>query len=203
MNHILLTDYYLFTKYPEILRIRSVWDNMIRFNSSLPAVVLNTSRPFKYAMAYLASIPEDQRMYVQIMRPCSDTAVLNCNNFIMLSAAAYAAAKYENPLMKNYRGGQEAAAGGHVDKIVSTDLAMRTTHAILGMTRSPYTYLSQPVITVIDQETSLITKGILPAAEDGATSEQQEYFPPLRPRRLHSSNRPTVQKPPQLIQLGI
>jgi hypothetical protein len=73
----------------------------------------------------------------------------------MLSAAAYAAAKYENPSMKNYRGGQESAAGGHVEKIVSTYLSMRTSHAIVGMTRSPYApYLSQSGLAIIDRETS-------------------------------------------------
>jgi hypothetical protein len=35
MNHILLIDYYLFTKYSEILRIRSVSDNMTRFNQTM------------------------------------------------------------------------------------------------------------------------------------------------------------------------
>jgi hypothetical protein len=28
MNHILLIDYYLFNKYPEILRVRAIRDNM-------------------------------------------------------------------------------------------------------------------------------------------------------------------------------
>jgi hypothetical protein len=143
MNHILLIDYFLFTKYPELLRIRPVRDNMARFNQ---------------AIAYLMTIPESERMFVKLLRPRSETAVLNRNNFIMLSAAAYAAATYENPSMRNYRGGQEAAAGGHVEKVVSTYLAMRTTHAITGMTRSPYAYLSQTEISIIDRETDLITK---------------------------------------------
>jgi hypothetical protein len=81
MNHVLLIDYFLFTKYPEILRIRSVRDNMARFNQ---------------AMTYLASIPEDERMYVKLLRPRIETSVLNQNNFVMLSTAAYAAAKFEN-----------------------------------------------------------------------------------------------------------
>jgi hypothetical protein len=43
MNHILLIDYFIFTKYPELLRIRPVRDNMSRFNQ---------------AIAYLATIPD-------------------------------------------------------------------------------------------------------------------------------------------------
>jgi hypothetical protein len=68
---------------------------------------------FNQAMAYLATVPEEERMHVKLMRPWVDTSVLNTrrNNFIMLSSAAYAAAKYENPSMKNYRGGQETATG--------------------------------------------------------------------------------------------
>jgi hypothetical protein len=70
MNHILPIDYFLFTKYPELLRIRAVRDNMSRFNQ---------------AMAYLATIPESERMFVKLMRPRTETAVLNRNNFIMCS----------------------------------------------------------------------------------------------------------------------
>jgi hypothetical protein len=85
MNQILVIDYYFFNKYPEILRIRSVRDNMVKYIQ---------------ALSYLSSIPEDERLYVKIMKPRVDTAVLNRNN-IMLSAAAYSAAKFEIPSMKN------------------------------------------------------------------------------------------------------
>lgn len=166
MNHILLIDYFLFTKYPELWRIRPVRDNMARFNQ---------------AIAYLMTIPETERMFVKLLRPRSETAVLNRNNFIMLSAAAYAAAKYENPSMRNYREGQEAAAGGHVEKVVTTYLAMRTTHAITGMTRSPYAYLSQTELSIIDQETSLITRGVQPTVNTSEPLEGTRDFPPFRP----------------------
>jgi hypothetical protein len=94
MNHILLIDYYLFNKYPEILRIQAVRDNVSKCNQ---------------ALSYLASLPTDGRLYVKLI-PRPDTTVLNRNNFVMLSSAPFAAAKYENPSMKNYRGGQETAA---------------------------------------------------------------------------------------------
>jgi hypothetical protein len=96
MNHVLLIDYYLFNKYPEILRIRAVRDNMSKYNQAL-------------SYEYLASLPPDERLYVKLMRPRMDTNVLNRNNFIMLSSAAFAVAKYENPSTRNYRGGQETA----------------------------------------------------------------------------------------------
>jgi hypothetical protein len=132
-------------------------------------------------MAYPSSVPESERMFVKLMRPRSETAVLNRNNFIMLSAAAYAAAKYENPSMKNYRGGQESAAGGHVEKVVSTYLSMRTSHAIVGMTRSPYAYLSQSELTIIDRETDLLTRGVQPTVEAGGNQDGQGDFPVFRP----------------------
>jgi hypothetical protein len=56
-NHILLIDY-PFNKYPEILRIRSIRNNMVKYDQ---------------ALGYLASIPENERLYVKIMRPRSDT----------------------------------------------------------------------------------------------------------------------------------
>jgi hypothetical protein len=91
MNHILLIDYYRFNKYPEILRITAVRDNMSKYN---------------LALSYLASLTADERLYVKLLCPRSNTNVLNRNNFIMLSAAEFAAAKYENPSMKKYRGGK-------------------------------------------------------------------------------------------------
>jgi hypothetical protein len=120
MNHILFTDYYLFTKYPEILRVRVVRDNMAKYNQ---------------ALSYLMSVPEPERLYMKLLREESETDVLNRNNFVM-SAAAFAAAKFENPSMKNYRGGQETAAGGHIDKIVTTYLTVRTNLAVSGIVKS-------------------------------------------------------------------
>jgi hypothetical protein len=71
MNHILLIDYYLFNKYPEILRIRAVRDNMAKYNQ---------------ALTYFWSVPEDERLYVKIMQPRTYTNVLNRNNFVMLAS---------------------------------------------------------------------------------------------------------------------
>jgi hypothetical protein len=127
MNHILLIDYCLFNKYPEILRIQAIRDNMSKYNQ---------------ALSYLASLPTDEWLYINLIRPRSDTNVLKRNNFVMLSSAAFAAAKYENPSMRNYRGGQETAAGGYVDKVVTTYLNVRTNMSIMSMVRSPYAYLS-------------------------------------------------------------
>jgi hypothetical protein len=74
MNHILLIDYYLFNKYPEISRIRAVRDNVSKYSQ---------------AVSYLASLPTDGLWYVKLIRPRSDTNVLNRNNFVMLSSAPY------------------------------------------------------------------------------------------------------------------
>jgi hypothetical protein len=153
------------------LRIRAVRDNMARFN---------------LAMAFLASIPEDERMYVKIMRPKVDTSVLNRNNFVM-SAAAYAAAKYENPSMKNYRGGQETATGGHIDKIVTTYLTVRTFLAISSMIRSPFAYLSVSEMAIIERQATLAGKGVPSALGISVDRDDQSDNPPLR-----LDTRPTV-----------
>jgi hypothetical protein len=96
---------------------------------------------YNQALNYLSSIPEDERLYVKIMKPRADTAVLNRNSFIMLSAAAYSAAKFEIPSMKNYRGGQDTAGGGHIDKIVTSYLTYRTNTAMMSMGRSMFAYI--------------------------------------------------------------
>jgi hypothetical protein len=44
--------------------------------------------------------------YVKLIKKKTETDILNRNNFIMLSAAAFAAARYEIPSMKNYQGEQ-------------------------------------------------------------------------------------------------
>jgi hypothetical protein len=140
MNHILLIDYYLFTKYPEILRVRVVRDNMAKYNQ---------------ALRYLMSVPEAERLYVKLLREKSETDVLNRNNFVMLSAAA----KFENPSMKNYRGGQETAAGGHIDKIVTTYLTVRTNLAVSGIVKSSYAYLDVTEGRQVTQESEKLAKG--------------------------------------------
>jgi hypothetical protein len=77
----------------------------------------------------------------------------------MLSAAAFAAAKYENPSMKNYQGGQETVAGGYVDKIVTTYLNVRTNMSIMSMVWSPYAYLSQTGRIEVTKESERQAKG--------------------------------------------
>jgi hypothetical protein len=162
----LLIDYYLITKYPELLRIRVVRDNMARYNQ---------------ALAYMSSVPETERLYIKLMRSRIDSAVLNRNNFVMLSAAAYAAAKYENPSMKNYRGGQESATGGHVDKIVTTYLTLRTTLSISAMIRSPFAYLSRDEIRAIEHETTVVNRGLPSTTGISADLGPVMELPPLRP----------------------
>lgn len=115
MSHIQLINDFLLTKYPEILRIWHLRGDL---------------KKFKHAMEYLSTIPEDERMYVKILRPRSDTAVLDRNNFVTLSAAAFAAAKFEPPSMKNYREGQESAVERDVARVVTTYLTTSSTLSI-------------------------------------------------------------------------
>jgi hypothetical protein len=182
MNHILLIDCYLFTKCPEILRIRSVRDNMVKYNQ---------------ALSYLSSIPEDERLYVKIMKPRADTAVLNRNNFIMLSAAAYSAAKYEIPSMKNYQGGQDTAAGGHIDKIVTSYLTYRCNTAMVSMGRSPFAYMSVHERQLLEAESSRIARGLSTSTGITAGQEDSEEIPPLGVRARRETPSSTEQSTPR------
>lgn len=145
MNHILLIDYYLFNKYPEILRVRAIRDNMAKYNQ---------------ALEYLAGIADYERLYVKLIKKKTETDILNRNNFIMLSAAAFAAARYEIPSMKNYQGGQQQAAGGHIDKVVHTYLTMRTQLSLSSIVRAPSAYMSQEEQALMIAESERKSRGI-------------------------------------------
>jgi hypothetical protein len=54
MNNLLMISNYIFNKYPELLRIRALRDNLNAVNT---------------AMTYLTTIPEDNIMYVKILQP--------------------------------------------------------------------------------------------------------------------------------------
>jgi hypothetical protein len=77
MNHSILIDTYVFNKYPELLRIRLLRDNMATYNA---------------AMEFLFTIPAGERMYVKLLYPKDQTAVLNRNNFSLLASAAVSVA---------------------------------------------------------------------------------------------------------------
>ena len=70
MGHILMIDRYIFSKYPELLRIRSLRDNMESMNT---------------AWAYLASLEPGERYFAKILYTKDETAALNRNNFTLLS----------------------------------------------------------------------------------------------------------------------
>ena len=91
ISFLVLIDYYICDKYPEFLRIRALRDKLILFRE---------------AWDYLSTMDEHERLYVKLLRPRSDTQILNRNNFPLLSQVATAIAKAETPSMVNYRGGQ-------------------------------------------------------------------------------------------------
>lgn len=68
MSHICMIDEYLYCRYPEILLIRPLHDN---------------SEAMTQAWEYLATIPQDERYYVKLLRPKSETDLLNRNNFLV------------------------------------------------------------------------------------------------------------------------
>jgi hypothetical protein len=85
MNHIRLIDYYIFNKYPELLRIRLLKDDMDSFNK---------------ATEYLRTKTEDECLYVKILFPKQETSILNRNNFRLLATAATIVAQFEQPLLQ-------------------------------------------------------------------------------------------------------
>jgi hypothetical protein len=102
MNHILMVSTYIFNKYPELLCIRVLRDNLNSVNA---------------AMAYLTTIPEDSILYVKLLRPREGTAILNRNNSL-LSGAAYAVAQVEVSSMKFYRGDNQERIGSTLTNII-------------------------------------------------------------------------------------
>jgi hypothetical protein len=95
---------------------------------------------------------------------------------------ASAAAKYENPSMTNYHGGQERAARGHVDKIVPTYLTVRTNLSISSIIRSPYAYLSvnEKVARGAPNGTGITTEMV-----------QSHEMPPLQARQHQETTIPS------------
>jgi hypothetical protein len=167
MSHILLIDYYLFTKYPEILRVRAIRGDMANFSQ---------------AITYLSSIPEDERLYVKLTRPRVETNVLNRNNFVMLSAAAFSAAKFENPSMKDYRVGQDIAAVPHIDKIVTTYLTNRNKMSISSI-RSNAAYLTPTERVNMELEANKVGQGGFMTVGTEEDLIQSSDFPPFRIQR--------------------
>jgi hypothetical protein len=127
MNHIILIDTYIFNKYPELLRIRLLRDNMLTYNS---------------AMEFLYRLPAGERMYVKFLQPKDKTAVLNRNNFSLLALAAVVIARFENPSFKFYRGGAEDTLGASLRGMITSYLSFRVNMAPISMSYSSYAYMS-------------------------------------------------------------
>jgi hypothetical protein len=99
IGHILMIDRYIFGKYPELLRIRALRDNMEAMNN---------------AWNYLSSLNPGERYFAKILYNKDETAALNRNNFSLLATAAVAAAQFEIPSMQFYRGGNVAGTSGEL-----------------------------------------------------------------------------------------
>jgi hypothetical protein len=128
MNHILMVSSYIFNKYPELLRIRVLRDNLNSVNA---------------AMTYLTTVPEDSVLYVKLLRPREETAILNRNNFSLLASAAYAVAQVEVASIKYYRGGNQEGIGATLTNVIRQYLSFRLENAFMSIAESPYAYLSQ------------------------------------------------------------
>jgi hypothetical protein len=85
MGHILMIDRYIFGKYPALLRITALRDNMEAMNR---------------AWAYLVSLDPGDRYFAKILYTKDETAALNRNNFSLLAIAAVAAALTDTPSIR-------------------------------------------------------------------------------------------------------
>jgi hypothetical protein len=127
MNHILMISTYIFNNYQELLRFRILRDNLKAVNA---------------AMTYLTTVPEDSMLYVKLLRPWEETAVLNRNNNSLLCGAAYAVAQVEISSIKYYRGGNQEGIGATLANIIRQYLSFRLQNAFMSISESPYPYLS-------------------------------------------------------------
>jgi hypothetical protein len=139
------------------------------------------------------SVPDTDKLFIKLLREKSETDILriNWNNFVMLSAAA----KFENPSMCNYRGGQETAAGGHIDKIVTTYLRVRNNLAISSIIRSTYDYLDPNDGRQVMIEREKISQGkptILGIAADEQSGEEMPRMRMRTPQREENLNTPST-----------
>jgi hypothetical protein len=127
MGHIIMIDRYLFSKYPELLRIRSLRDNMEAINN---------------AWLYLASLSPGERFFAKILDNRDQTAALNRNHFQLLATAAIAAAQFETPSMRFYQG-DVTGASGSLAETVRQYLNFRMNLAYYSIMQSPYAYMSE------------------------------------------------------------
>lgn len=128
MGHIIMIDRYIFGKYPELLRIRSLRDNMEAMNN---------------AWTYLASLEPGERYFVKILYNRDQTASLNRNNFSLLATAAIAAAQCEIPSMRFYRGGNVTGTTGALVETVKQYLNLRLNLSYVSIMQSSYAYMTQ------------------------------------------------------------
>jgi len=128
MGHIIMIDRYIFSKYPELLRIRALRDNMANMNA---------------AWEFLASLDPGNRYFAKLLFTKDATAVLNRNNFSLLATAAIAAAQFEIPSMRFYRGGNITGTTGAIAEVVKQYLSLRMNLAYYGVMKSGYAYMSE------------------------------------------------------------
>lgn len=138
MNHILTIDYYIFNKYPELLRIRLIRDGLGSFNQ---------------ATEFIRSKTEDETLYVKILYSKQDTSILNRNNFRLLAAAATIVAQFEQQSFQFYQGGYKEAMSGALEAVITRYLSMRMNMAAQSMSVSLYARTTEEERTRIWEDT--------------------------------------------------
>ncbi|QQM16273.1 hypothetical protein 3 [Jimsystermes virus] len=127
MGHIIMIDKYIFSRYPELLRIRSLRDNMEAMNN---------------AWSYLSSLQPGDRYFAKLLYNKDATAPLNRNNFSLLATAAITAAQFETPSMRFYQGGNVTGTSGALSESVKQYLNLRMNLTYCAIMESDFACMS-------------------------------------------------------------
>jgi hypothetical protein len=94
------------------------------------------------AWTFLSSLSPEERYFVKLLFSEDETAALNCNNFQFLATAAIAAAQFETPSMRFYRGGNVTGASGSLVETVKQYLNLRMNLSYCAIMQSDCAYMT-------------------------------------------------------------
>jgi len=94
------------------------------------------------AWTFLSSLSPGERYFAKLLFSKDETAALNRNNFQLLATAAIAAAQFETPSMRFYKGGNVTGAIGSLVETVKQYLNLRMNLSYCAITQSDYAYMT-------------------------------------------------------------
>lgn len=121
------------------------------------------------AWNYLASVPPDERYFVKLLRPKSETDVLNRNSFLLHNAAALAAAKFESPTMANLKM-TLTDAGEKISGTVTQYLTIRQRNGLLAVANKSIAKFSDEELSAYLEVAKSVISGI--EQNEGASAQR-------------------------------